>query len=179
MRWQYSAGNTALAIQRWQYSARNTALATQPCPRNLYVSIQPRHAMVRNRTCPRNLYVSIQPRQAIQPCVPEASRQGHINLRVYQSACINLRVYQSACVSICVRRSLLKTCTCSLLGSKLLPASPGIAGHTSLQRKTMILLRILSHIPLCLHSTLLQRERLHQSSSCLVPVLPSRTHAGV
>jgi hypothetical protein len=68
--------------------AGNTALATQPCPRNLYVSIQPR--------------------QAIQPCVPEASRQGHINLRVYQSACvsicvcINLRVYQSACVSICV-----------------------------------------------------------------------------
>ena len=46
-------------------------------------------------------------------------------------------------------RSLLKTCTCSLLGRKLLPASPGIAGHTSLQRKTMILLRILSHIPLC------------------------------
>ena len=30
--------------------AGNTALATQPCPRNLYVSIQPRHAMVRNRT---------------------------------------------------------------------------------------------------------------------------------
>ena len=41
--------------------------------------------------------------------------------------CINLRVYQSACVSICVRRSLLKTCTRSLLGRKLLFASPGIA----------------------------------------------------
>ena len=64
---------------------------------------------------------------------------------------INLRAYQSACASILARRKLrthsrprsrtrfwrkvqkgkykktLETCTCSLLGSKLLPASPGIA----------------------------------------------------
>ena len=34
MRWQYSAGNTALAIQRWQYSA------APQLPRNLDVSIR-------------------------------------------------------------------------------------------------------------------------------------------
>ena len=75
----------------------------------------PRCVCVRwNTTCPpaiqpaphhkANVCVCV----GIQPCVPEASRQGHINLRVYQSACvsicvrINLRAYQSACVSICV-----------------------------------------------------------------------------
>ena len=67
---------------------------------------------------------------------------------------ISICVYQSARVSTCVCINLRVSIFAqdmhgSLLGRKLLPASPGIAGHTSLQRKTMILLRILSHIPLC------------------------------
>ena len=60
VRWRYNPPppQGKCVCVRWQYNP-------PPNPRNLYVSIQPRHAMVRNRTCPRNLYVSIQPRHAM------------------------------------------------------------------------------------------------------------------